>query len=58
LILMAAEQHPRFDRAAAKWVGRLLLERPLSLADARFALVLVERLPQGRATLHRMAGRR
>jgi hypothetical protein len=58
LILMAAEQHPSFDRAAAKWVGRLLVERPLTLAEARYAVVLVERLPQCSATLHRLAMRR
>ena len=58
LVLMAREGDPRFDRAAARWVGRLLAERPLRLADARFALVLVERLPAGRETLQRFARRR
>jgi hypothetical protein len=58
LVLMARERHPRFDRAAARWVGRLLAERPLGLADARFALILVERLPAGRETLQRFARRR
>jgi hypothetical protein len=57
LVLMAREQHPSFDRAAARWVGRLLIERPLSLSDARFALALVERLPEGAAALHRLARR-
>ena len=48
LVLMAREGHPRFDRA----------ERPLGLADARFALILVERLPAGHETLQRFARRR
>jgi hypothetical protein len=35
LVLMARENDPRFDRAAARWVGRLLAERPLGLAYGR-----------------------
>jgi hypothetical protein len=58
LILMAAENHPRFDRAAARWVGRLLAEMPIGLADARFVLALVERLPHGAETVRRFARRR
>jgi hypothetical protein len=58
LVLMAADNDPRFDRAAARWVGRLLAETPLGLADARWALALVERLPQGAETLRRFARRR
>jgi hypothetical protein len=58
LVLMARERHPRFDRAATRWVGRLLAERPLGLADARFARILVERLPAGHETLQRFARRR
>jgi hypothetical protein len=58
LILMAAENDQRFDRAAARWVGRLLAETPTGLADARFVLALVERLPQGAETLRRFARRR
>jgi hypothetical protein len=58
LILLAAEKDPRFDRAAARWVGRLLAETPIGLADGRYALVLVERLPQGAETLRRLARRR
>jgi hypothetical protein len=58
LILMAAENDPRFDRAAARWVGRLLAETPIGLADGRFVLALVERLPQGAETLRRFAHRR
>jgi hypothetical protein len=55
---MAAENDPRFDRAATRWVGRLLTETPLGLADARWALALAERLPTGAETLRRLARRR
>ena len=58
LILFAEERDPRFDRAATRWVGRLLAEKPVSLADARWALALVERLPTGAETLRRLARRR
>jgi hypothetical protein len=58
LILMAAEKDPRFDRAAARWVGRLLSETPIGLADGRYAIALVERLPQGAETIRRFARRR
>jgi hypothetical protein len=58
LVLMAQENDPRFDRAAARWIGRLLAERRLGLADARWALALVERLPGCAETLRRLAGYR
>lgn len=58
LSLLADQADPRFDRAAARWVGRLLVETPAGLADARFALALVERLPLGRDALHELARRR
>ena len=58
LILMAREDDPRFDRAATRWVGRLLAENPLGLRDARYAITLVERLPECREALHRLAQRR
>jgi hypothetical protein len=58
LILMAAEKDPRFDRAAARWVGRLLSETPVGLADGRYAIALVERLPRCSETLRRLARRR
>src|SRR6478735_8076582 len=53
LILMAGENDSRFDRAATRWVGRLLAETPIGLADARWALALVERLPAGSEALRR-----
>jgi hypothetical protein len=58
LVLMAAENDPRFDRAAARWVGRLLGETPIGLADGRYAIALVERMPQCSETLRRLARRR
>jgi hypothetical protein len=58
LSLLAEGGDPRFDRAAARWLGRLLLETPAGLSDARFALALVERLPTCRNALHGLARRR
>lgn len=58
LSLLAERADPRFDRAAARWLGRLLLETPAGLSDARFALALVERLPTCRSALHGLARRR
>lgn len=57
LALLAESGDRRFERAAVRWLGRLLLETPATLRDVRFAVVLVERLPQGLATLHRLAQR-
>jgi hypothetical protein len=48
----------RFDRAAARWVGRLLAETPIGLAENRWALALVEQLPACAETLRRLASRR
>jgi hypothetical protein len=58
LIVLAQRGDPRFERAAARWVGRLLTETPADLSDARFALALVERLPRCRDALHGLARRR
>ncbi len=58
LSLLADKRDARFDRAAARWVGRLLIETPAGLSDARYALALVERLPQCRDALHGLARRR
>jgi hypothetical protein len=41
VVLMGAEGHRSFDRAAARWVARLGLERRLGLEDLRFALAAV-----------------
>jgi HEAT repeat protein len=58
LCLLADSDDPRFDRAAARWIGRLLIETPAGLSDARFALALVEQLPKCRDALHGLARRR
>jgi hypothetical protein len=59
LALMAQENDPRFDRAAARWVGRVLTETPpLTLKEARWLVAMVEQLPRCRGSLHRLAQRR
>jgi hypothetical protein len=58
LVVMAEKRDPRLERAAVRWVGRLLTETPTSLRDARFALAMVERLPECSESLHRLAVRR
>ncbi len=58
LIVIARTGDARFERASARWVGRLLTETPTGLSDARFALALVERLPECRDALYGLARRR
>lgn len=59
LTLMAQEGDPRFDKAAARWVGRLLIETPpMTLRDARWVVAMVEQLPRCRESLDRFARRR
>jgi hypothetical protein len=59
LILMAHEQDPRFEKAAARWIGRLLTETPpLTLREARWAIAMVEQLPACRESLSRLVRRR
>jgi hypothetical protein len=59
LVLMAQEADPRFDKAAARWMGRLIVETPpLTLAEARWVMAMVEQLPRCRESLHRFARRR
>jgi hypothetical protein len=59
LTLMAHEGDPRFERAAARWIGRLLVETPpMTLKDARWVLAMVEQLPRCRESLDRVARRR
>ena len=55
LLVMAEEHDPRFDRAAARWVGRLMAETSINLRDARFALAMVERLPDCEQALYKFA---
>ncbi len=58
LSLLKDTRDERFDRAAARWIGRLLVETPADLSDARYALALVERLPRCRDALQELARRR
>jgi hypothetical protein len=59
LALMAQDGDPRFEKAAARWVGRLLTEtRPMTLTEARWAIAMVEQLPRCREALQRLARRR
>ena len=55
LAVMAQARDPRFERAAVRWLGRLCAETPATLRDVRFALALVERLPEGQGALLRLA---
>jgi hypothetical protein len=58
-VLMAQEADPRFDKAAARWIGRLLVETPpLTLAELRWVVAMVEQLPRCCESLHRFARRR
>jgi hypothetical protein len=59
LVLMAEAGDPRFERAAARWIGLLLTETPpMTLKEARWAIAMVEQLPRCRESLHRFARRR
>lgn len=59
LALLAQEGDPRFEKAAARWVGRLLTEAPpMTLSEARWAIAMVEQLPRCRDALRRIADRR
>jgi hypothetical protein len=43
VVLMAERDDRALDRAAARWLGRLLLERPsVTLSEARLALTALE----------------
>jgi hypothetical protein len=47
LLLMADQTPERYDRAAARWLGRLALERPATtLAELRLAAAACELLPR------------
>jgi hypothetical protein len=46
VVLIAAVRPDRLERAAVRWHGRLEVEVPtLTLAESRFALAALERLP-------------
>jgi hypothetical protein len=58
LSMMAEAGDGRFERAAARWVGRLLTETPpLTLKEARWVIAMVEQLPRCRESLDRFARR-
>jgi hypothetical protein len=45
LVVLYAEQgEPRFERAAVRWLGRLLLEKPMPLALAARCVELIAEL--------------
>ena len=45
---MLLEREPeRFDSAAARWAGRLILEQRLAVADAQLALSAIAALSRG-----------
>jgi hypothetical protein len=46
LLVMADRRDSRFDRAAARFAARVIAERRLGLAEARYVLALVEGLPR------------
>jgi hypothetical protein len=46
LVVLAERRDARFERAAARFAGRLTIERHLSLAEARYVLALAEALPR------------
>ena len=45
VLLMAEQEHPSFDRAAAKWVARLGVERRTGLEELRVVLDAMRLLP-------------
>jgi hypothetical protein len=46
VVLIARHRPDRLERAAARWHGRLEIEaKTLTLAESRFALAALERLP-------------
>jgi hypothetical protein len=59
LVLMAEASDPRFERSAARWIGRLLTETPpMTLREAQWMVAMVEQLPACRESLSRLAQRR
>ena len=61
LVLMAAQDRGRFDRAATRWLGRLAIERRLGIEDLRAGLAACELLRyhprEGEAVLRELLGR-
>jgi hypothetical protein len=46
LVVLAERRDARFERAPARFAGRVMMERRLSLAEARYVLALAEALPR------------
>ena len=44
VVLYAESEDDKFERAAVKWLGRLLLEKPMPLAIAAQSVELVAKL--------------
>jgi hypothetical protein len=44
VVLYAEAEDDKFDKAAVRWLGRLLLERPMTLAVAPHPVELVSQL--------------
>jgi hypothetical protein len=51
LLLIAEEDPPRFERAAARWHGRFVLECGVGLEDARLALAALASVRTSNAAL-------
>jgi hypothetical protein len=59
LALMAQEGDERVERAAVRWIGRLLTETPpMTLKELRWVVAMVEQLPRCKKSLSRIAQRR
>ena len=50
LVVMAEKKDPRFERAAARFAARMIIERRLSPADGHRVLALAQGLPQAPET--------
>lgn len=51
LALLAERPDPRYERAAVRLAARIMHERRLDLAEARYVLALVEAMPRMREAL-------
>ena len=45
VVLYAETEDEKFERAGIRWLGRLLLERPMNIAVAAQSVELVAKLP-------------
>lgn len=51
LVVFAERRDQRFAHAAARFAGRVTIERRLTLAEARYVLALAEALPRSPDTV-------